>query len=431
MIRDAVIQAGMNDTPFGPLASVVKPGMTVLVKPNWVLHRNQAGLGTECLITHPTFVLAALDEVLKARPARVILGDAPVQLCRWDEIVTSDFRQQVEEKARKAGVAVELVDFRRTKTRSGNLADGVENDLRAEREYTLFDLGKDSLLDPVASSEHRFRVTNYDPGKLRRAHSVGRHQYLVCRESLEADAVLSLPKLKTHRKAGLSGALKNLVGINGNKDYLPHHRIGGTDAGGDCYPGRSLRKRMVEFFLDMANRRIGTRGYRFWSYCAQRNWASVASLEEGGLEGGWYGNDTCWRMVLDLNRILLYGRPDGSLAESKQRALWTLTDAIVCGEGEGPLGPSPRCLGVVTFSECSVAADIAHAALFRFDAQRIPCIREARRGFRWPLCDAGHHHEVYYQGRQIGLSEVGCQLGAEVQPPAGWRGHIEMARQNR
>jgi len=418
----------MNDTPSGPLASIVRPGMTVLMKPNWVLHQNQAGSGMECMITHQAFVLAALDEVLKARPARVILGDAPVQSCRWDEVITGDFRRQVEQRAEKAGVAVELVDFRRTKTRSGNLADGVEHELRDEAKYALFDLGQDSLLDAVATSEHRFRVTNYDPGKLRQSHSVGRHQYSICREALEADVVLSLPKLKTHRKAGLSGALKNLVGINGNKDYLPHHRVGGTDDGGDCYPGRSLRKRLVEFFLDMANRRIGAPSYRFWAFCARRSWSRVAALEEGGLEGSWFGNDTCWRMVLDLNRILLYGRSDGTLAESKQRSLWTLTDAIVCGEGEGPLEPSPRCLGVVTFSGCPVAADLVHAALFRFDAQRIPCIRESSGRFRWPLCDADHQHEVYYRGRQIRLSELACELGADARPPAGWRGHVEMAQ---
>jgi len=36
--------------------------------------------------------------------------------------------------------------------------------------------------------------------------------------------------LKLHRKAGITCALKNLIGINGNKEYLPHHRLGGSQA---------------------------------------------------------------------------------------------------------------------------------------------------------------------------------------------------------
>ena len=52
--------------------------------------------------------------------------------------------------------------------------------------------------------------------------------------------------------------------------------------------------------------------------------------------GGWYGNDTVWRMVLDLNRILIYGNPDGSMSDTPRRVFYSLTDALICGEGEWP-----------------------------------------------------------------------------------------------
>ena len=74
---------------------------------------------------------------------------------------------------------------------------------------------------------------------MRRTHAPGRHQYLVAREVIEADVIVNLPKLKTHKKAGVTCALKNLIGINGNKEYLPHHRVGGAERGGDCYPAAS------------------------------------------------------------------------------------------------------------------------------------------------------------------------------------------------
>ena len=52
---------------------------------------------------------------------------------------------------------------------------------------------------------------------------------------LDADLIINLPKWKAHSKSGLTGALKNLVGINGDKSYLPHFRRGSPSWGGDEY----------------------------------------------------------------------------------------------------------------------------------------------------------------------------------------------------
>ena len=94
----------------------------------------------------------------------------------------------------------------------------------------------------------------YNPDLMLNTHQPGRHQYLVARDIIEADTVINLPKLKTHKKACLTGALKNMVGINGHKEYLPHHRKGGSGAGGDCYEGSSFFKGSSENLLDIANR---------------------------------------------------------------------------------------------------------------------------------------------------------------------------------
>ena len=48
-----------------------------------------------------------------------------------------------------------------------------------------------------------------------------------------ADVVINLPKLKTHKKTGVTISLKNMVGINGYRNCLPHHTIGTPDASGD------------------------------------------------------------------------------------------------------------------------------------------------------------------------------------------------------
>ena len=46
------------------------------------------------------------------------------------------------------------------------------------------------------------------------------------------------------------------------------------------------------------------------------------------MEGGWFGNDTCWRMVLDLNRVLRYGAGDGTMRDGRRRRVFNLADAI-------------------------------------------------------------------------------------------------------
>jgi uncharacterized protein (DUF362 family) len=425
LVRDAARSAGLGrKDPEAPLQDMIQPGMKVILKPNWVRHYNPSGLGMACMVTQAAFILAALEEVLKASPARIVIGDAPVQSCQWDALATPEFRSRAAALAAAHGATIEFIDFRRTIATQGDLADGIMTQLRDVGRYLLFDLGSDSLLEPVSQPQGRFRVSQYDPDKLAMTHHPGTHQYLLCREAFEADVILSLPKLKMHRIAGMTGALKNLVGLNGNKDYLPHHRLGGTASGGDCYPGRGLLKSLAEWLYDLANRNIGTPRYQYWAHAASLAGISTTRAQ-GDLAGCWHGNDTCWRMVLDLNRILLYGRPDGTMADVPQRKLYSLADAIVCGQGEGPLAPASLVVGAVTFSDCAPAADAIHAALLRMDYRRLALIREAFGRFRWPLAPEGAVPSAVCNGRSISVEEVATTLGVKAQPPAAWAGHVE------
>jgi uncharacterized protein (DUF362 family) len=427
VIREALAGAGLGEKNAGaPMADIIEQGMTVLLKPNWVLHFNQADQGMDCMVTHPAFILAALKEVLAARPGRVIIADAPIQSCRFDLLATPEFRQRVAEMAT---CPVEVVDFRKMVLAAGGLAEGMIKNPREEGQYVLFDLGEESLLEPVSSPAGRFRVTCYDPDVLARAHRPGRHQYVLSREAFEADVILNLPKLKTHRKAGITAALKNLVGINGDKDFLPHHRLGGSALGGDCYQGVAPLKRAAEYCLDNANRNIGGERFGYWNsrFDALMKWqAKVGDL---GIDGGWHGNDTTWRMVLDLNRLALYGRPDGTLSDTRLRRVYSLTDAIVAGERNGPLSPSPINLGAVTFAASSPFADLVHSALMRFDWKVLPLIGGAFGGFRYRLTDRGPEDcEVHLRGRRVALDELAATCGMDFRPPDRWAGHVELNR---
>ena len=425
LVREALLSGGLGQVSERvPLSDIIAPGAVVLLKPNWVNHRNLGQDGNDCLLTHPAFILAALREVAAARPGRVILGDAPIQDCSFSSLLPPHWEGRFAEAV---ACPLEVVDFRRVRFAGEKLEDSIVSDARPEERYILFDLASDSLLEPITTKRSRFRVTKYDPRALARTHHRGRHQYVLCREAFEADVVLSLPKLKAHKKAGLTGALKNVVGLNGNKDFLPHHRVGGSWFGGDCYPGGSPVKRAVEYCFDRANRCIGTPAYARWIRLITR----LRRLHEHGgdvqLEGGWHGNDTVWRMVLDLNRLLRYGQSDGALAAVPQRRVFSLTDAIVAGEGEGPLSPSPRVLGAVTFAASSPFADLVHAGLMHFDWRRIPLVREAFAAMRLSLAsDPPESCGVRVGTRLMAPEEVAAEYGQDFVPSRGWRAWIEL-----
>lgn len=73
------------------------------------------------------------------------------------------------------------------------------------------DLHKDSLLSDKKNKQ--YFGADYDVKQLRTLHNEENNIYHIAKSVLEADVVINLPKLKTHRLAGMTGALKNLVGI--------------------------------------------------------------------------------------------------------------------------------------------------------------------------------------------------------------------------
>lgn len=50
-----------------------------------------------------------------------------------------------------------------------------------------------------------------------------------------ADVFINLPKMKVHKKTGVTLSLKNLVGINADKNWLPHYSGGSPRNGGDQF----------------------------------------------------------------------------------------------------------------------------------------------------------------------------------------------------
>lgn len=359
-------------SPF--LDSSIIKNKKVFLKPNWVRHDIKPDYDIWCLRTHDNFVLAALEFFLQNNPASIVIGDAPVQSCKWELMLKNDFYDKVKSLSNKYQINIIIKDYRRV------VFDPKKNKVESNRlnidQYTIFDLGKDSFLEPVSyERKNPFRVTSYDPARLAIAHGPGVHKYCITHELFDADIVVSMPKIKTHQKAGITAALKNTVGLNGDKDFLPHHRKGGINAGGDCYPGDNFLRRNAEHIYDFANSRKGKLSYAIGIRLAALLWRLSLPKSTDSEAAGWYGNDTTWRMVLDLNKIALYGTKSGKLMTTKQRNYFSLGDGIIGGQGNGPLDPDPLPLGIISFTNNSAMHDVLCAIMMNFDFKKINMLR--------------------------------------------------------
>ena len=134
---------------------------------------------------------------------------------------------------------------------------------------------------------------------------------------------------------------------------------------------------------------------------------------EDSLAEAWHGNDTTWRMVMDLNQIVIYGKNDGQLADQPQRTFYSLCDGIVGGQGDGPLKPDPLALGVVSFTNDSAWNDICMSHLMGLDIKKIPLLGAARKFS--PFTET----VIRYNGEPIEPSSLKAFACAAI-PPPGW-----------
>lgn len=379
--------AGAGTPRWNPLGGWVKPGDRVLVKPNWVLdrHEREGELGIQtafdALVTHTSVLRGLVDLVQVALEGRgqIVVADAPLQACDFSALrrragidgLVESYRNA---RAWKGGppAVVPVVRDMRLETASRTVrARGLPQVLTKSRSdasgaHAIVDLGPRSLLEPISAESDRFRVTCYDPRPMSEAHGPGVHRYCVGREVLDADVVINVPKLKTHRKAGLTAALKNLIGINGHKSFLPHHRRGSLADGGDEFLSADLVKDLRSRVLDIVNSDGRSSILRRGAAVAGLGLAALdrAVRPDGTESGSWYGNDTLWRTCIDLNRILLWARADGSFAppsEGPVRRVLHLVDGVVAGEGDGPLEPEPKPAGLLLFGRSAAYVDLAAA----------------------------------------------------------------------
>jgi len=440
-VRDLLLLAGLDATRAGtaawnPFSDLVKPGARVVLKPNWVRHFNPEPSGTmESVVTHPSVIRAVCDYALLAvgKEGRVIIADAPQHDCDLAVLNRDAGIDALAQHYRALGLPVEFRDLRQEAV---IFEDGVVTQrftLDGDPEgYSEIDLGRASAFADFPMDPLRLRGADYDVEETIRHHSGGVHRYLVANTILRADCIINLPKIKTHKKAGITCCLKNLVGINGNKNYLPHHTRGFPGRGGDEFAKLNLHTWSRWVAVEWARKRL-LAGKKITLIKAVRRLRALTDPRETVRAGNWHGNDTIWRTVVDLNTILRYADRAGHLGSAPfaGRRQFHLAEGIVVGGGDGPLAPVDVPAGLLVCGADPVRMDAAVAMLMGFDWRKVPAVREAAKPRLHPLTAATTFDDAFVRLNENGVvSEFTldtCPAQVKVPPHPGWRGHIERA----
>lgn len=325
------LDLGFN--PENPYASFVKPGDTVFIKPNWVASKWRESCPHKdtlyCVITHPAIIEAVADKVALALQGRgkIIIGDNPSIDADFEELMEFTGIKKLESKY---NVPCEIIDLRpkicvdlkdygkkdKMKTQQGDPLGNVE-----------INLGEESLLYDVDSA--LFRGVFDEREDTIASHTGNTQLYTFSKSLYDADVYISIPKLKTHQKIGATLNLKGLVGTVTDKNQLVHWRVGYPEIGGDEYPDKQHYE--AERFAKVKHR------------------------------GSWPGNDTIWRMVVDLYHAM----------QKKERKYFTVIDGIIAGEGQGPFCTTSKFANTLIVGSDLLAPDIAATRWMGFDPKKI------------------------------------------------------------
>jgi uncharacterized protein (DUF362 family) len=443
-VRNCFQMAALNAGRYGtsewnPLAELIGPGETVLLKPNMVHQRHPRDLqGWRYMITHGSVVRAVADYVWKAvgPKGKIIVADAPQTDASFSEMVRLLGLDAVREFYLAQGLNFEIVDLRLEEWRTrGNVV--VERHKLPPNPYgtVAFDLGKASEFEGHPGAGHYYGA-DYDAGVVNSHHTGGRHEYLIAGCAIQCDVIFSLPKWKTHKKAGITASLKNLVGVNADKNWLPHHTEGARAQGGDEHPSPDLKhqtERKVAAAVRSLSHRVPVVGPWFHRVARSVGKPVFGDTDSVVRSGNWFGNDTVWRMCLDLNKLVFYGNPDSTLrdpsAENRKRH-YALVDGILAGQGRGPLNPDPLAAGVLLFGTHAPSVDAVCAYLMGYDPDKIPIVSRAFQCKEFPLSDHGWRDiEVRSNHVEWNQSLVTIPSWETIgfEPHFGWKGHIEQS----
>ena len=412
----------------------------IVIKPNWVLHETDPAFPISALVTDARIIETIVEGCLHHFPdaESILVADCPLQYADWPLLCQQSGLAPIMDRLIKLpGGKVNFRDLRKEVFRksAGTFLKAAEGQHGDPEGYVEVQLGSRSHLEPVSGQSRRFAVNDYSSAVTSSNHASGSHRYFVARSFLQADLFINAPKWKSHQKSGLTCALKNLVGINGDKAYLPHFRKGAPKWGGDEYKDENRWLYFAQTTLRESLQKKSRLAYKI----LKPGWEVLKKLR--GIEtrltdasttpknfyvagGAWYGNDTIWRMIYDLNLVIQCADAKGELHSAPQRSYFCIVDGLISGEGNGPLQPLPKFTDWLVFGDDPFRIDAALAWFMGFDPEKLPII-ERRGEYLGP--DWGkfflNQLSVELDGKKESLRA--WDVNFHFAPSPGWRNYIE------
>jgi len=380
-VKDALakIFSSLGYDKNNPLGNIIKPGMNVFIKPNWVASKWRESCPHKdnlyCVITHPNVIEAVADyvDIALNGKGKIVIGDNPSIDADFNELLNTC---EIEKIKKKYSVPCEILDLRPLVC--NNLKDyGDRNKMQKQtgdpKGYTEVNLGKDSLFNNVNSS--LFRGVFKQRKETIESHKKKNQLYTFAKSIYDADVYISIPKMKTHHKAGVTLNLKGLVGTIGKKNQLIHWRMGFPLLGGD-------------------------------EYSNIYNWIRGTFFSKIKSRGSWHGNDTIWRMVVDLYEAF----------RQKKRNYFSVIDGILAGQGNGPFCPHSFKANTLIAGEDLLAVDMVTTRFMGFSYEHIPYLNYLSKKYlnldNISIYNGGIEEKEYFNKNKIFF----C-----FEPPSNWK----------
>jgi uncharacterized protein (DUF362 family) len=437
-VRQLFIDLGMdkeniNTEKWNPFNSIIKPGMTVFIKPNTVSDKHKSNGDIMSVITHASILRPILDYVCLALngEGRIIIGDSQLYDSDFDRAMEiSGIYQLLDWYRTTTKIPIECFDLRINKAKRTILyGRWARQEIKKDpRGYQFVDLKDESYFNDIDPKKLRIAIASHK--NMTKYHSNGHHQYLFPKSLLESDVIINIPKLKTHRRTGITIAIKNFMGLASLKDSLPHFKVGSPEEGGDQFIHKSVRKNIGTWMHD----RIQTSPFLiekfFFAVLKNLNWGlgKIIPFKDDVSEAMWPGNDTVWRTLLDLNRAAFYSDKDGNICDTIQRKNFCIVDGIIGGDGNGPVSPDPVYSGVLIAGANPVAVDTVAVTLMGFDPEKLRLIKKGLedKNKKSPLFFGSKNEiEIFDNGIKKNLVQFGKDRNFHFKPHETWAGHIE------
>lgn len=389
---------------WNPFREFINQGDNVLIKPNLVMHKNEVG-SIDCMITNFSLIRPVIDYTILALngTGSIIVGDAPVQDCDFEKLKEINHIEKNINLYKSIFENIKLMDFRKNQNK--------------DIECVTVKIDEKSSFSELDEVDKEYSITNYNL-KLMNAHHVGKtHEYIIPKDILEADVIINMPKPKTHRKAGITACMKNFVGINGNKECLPHHRTGGPRKNGDEFPENNILKNIYSWLSKY------TYKHNYVINFSRRCLSFILGKTGKGRfrEGSWYGNDTIWRTILDLNKLILYTNKQGILKDTIQRKIFNVADMIISGEKEGPLLPSDKKVGLIVAGCNQLNMDYIITQIMGFLPAKIKYINNGYQLEELKISDSKQFVTIDEEGIVDNIQKYNKHFKATD----GWREYLE------